>query len=155
MSDCLKQAEPLTWNDIYNALRSKCLNETRLADRIRKKYGHLFISDPCTETESEQDHEIQIRRVIKRDSKKQKGVDHQARVSKERERSSYYEGIETVRSGKHVQEAESEDQEYVVLSRKENKGRRNGGKPAHNKGKQAHDKVRPTRMNTIEKIHKR
>ena len=28
-------------------------------------------------------------------------------------------------------------------------------KPAHNKGKQAHDKVRPKRMNTIEKIHKR
>ena len=46
-------------------------------------------------------------------------------MNKEREISSYYEGIETVRSRKHVQEAESEDQEYAVLSK--NKGRRNGG----------------------------
>ena len=37
-------------------------------------------------------------------------------MSKERERSSEYEGIETVRSKKHVQEVESEDE---ALSRKE------------------------------------
>ena len=54
-------------------------------------------------------------------------------MSKERERSSEYEGIEAVRSKE--QEVYSEDEEDDALSRKElsNKGRRKGEKPTHDK----------------------
>ena len=88
--------------------------------------------------------------------KKSPGGDHRARVSKERERSSEYEGIETVRSMKHVQEVESENEEGSVLSRKEKgkKGKRKGGKPAHDKEKQVHGKERAKRMNKKEKFMK-
>ena len=143
----VKKAEALTWNDIYNALRSKCIDESKLAKEIWAE--HLYIPESSTESESEQEHEIkseEIKRVKKRSPKKQKGGDHRARVSKERERSSEYEGIETVRSKKHVQEVESEDEEDGVLSRKEKKEkvRRKG---AHNQYKEVHDKERPKGMN--------
>ena len=72
----------------------------------------------------ENKHEIKSKDILKTKEyasikKKSPGGDHRARVSKERERSSEYEGIETVRSKKHVQEVESEDEEDSVLSRKE------------------------------------
>ena len=121
----VKKAEPLTWNDIYNALRSKCIDESKLAKEIWAK--NLFIPESSTESESEQEHEIkseEIKRVKKRTPKKQRGSDHRVRVSKERERSSEDEGIETVRSKKHVQEVESENEEDAELSRKEKKGER-------------------------------
>ena len=121
----LNKDKPLTWNDIYSALRSKPVDKRRLAEEIRRKYGHFF--------------EYEIKNVKKSVPKTQKGGDHRARVSKERERSSEYEGIETVRSMKHVQEVESEDE---ALSRKELLGKRKGGKPAHDKEKQVHDKER-------------
>ena len=127
----LNKDKPLTWNEIYSALRSKPVDKRRLAEEIRQKYGHLF------EYEKQE-----IKNVKKSVPKTQKGGDHRARVSKERERSSEYEGIETVRSMKHVQEVESEDE---ALSRKEllsKKGKRKGGKPAHDKEKQVHDKER-------------
>ena len=108
----------------------------------------FFIADPSTESDSEQEHEIkseEIKKVKKSAPKTRKGGDHRARVSKERERSSEYEGIETVRSKKHVQEVESEDEEDSVLSRKKKelskKGKRKGGKPAHNREK-VHGKER-------------
>ena len=143
----VKKAEALTWNDIYNALRSKCIDESKLAKEIWAK--HLFIPESSTESESEQEHEIkseEIKRVKKRSPKKQKGGDHRASVSKERERSSEDEGIETVRSKKHVQEVESEDEEDAVLSRKEKKEkvRRKG---AHYQYKEVHDKERPKGKN--------
>ena len=131
----LNKAEPLIWNEIDSALRSECVDKSRLADKLRQKYGHLFIPESSTESESEQKHGIkseEIERVKKRVPKKQKGGDHRARVSKERERSSEDEGIETVRSKKHVQEVESEDEEDGLLSRKERKESK-GGKPAHDK----------------------
>ena len=140
----VKKAEALTWTDIYNTLRSKCIDESKLAKEIWAK--HLFIPESSTESESEQEHEIkseEIKTVKKRSPKKQKGSDHRATVSKERERSSEYEGIETVRSRKLVQEVESEDEEDAVLSRKE-KVRR---KEAHDKYKQVHDKERPKGKN--------
>ena len=147
----VKKAEPLTWNDIYNALRSKCIDESKLAKEIWAK--HLFIPESSTESESEQEHEIkseEIKRVKMRVPKKQKGSDHRARVSKERERSSEDEGIETVRSRKHV---ESEDEEDGVLSRKEEKEkvRRKG---AHYQYREVHDKERPKGKNKKEKFMK-
>ena len=150
----VKKAEPLTWNGIYNALISQCIDESKLAKEIWAK--HLFIPESSTESESEQEHEIkseEIKRVKKRVPKKQKGGDHRARVSKERERSSEDEGIETVRSKKHVQEVESEDEEDAVLSRKEKteKVRRKG---AHYQYKQVHDKERPKGMNKKERFMK-
>ena len=150
----VKKAEALTWNDIYNALRSQCIDESKLAKEIWTK--HLFIPESSTESESEQEHEIkseEIKRVKKRAPKKQKGGDHRARVSKEQERSSEYEGTETVRSKKHVQEVESEDEEDAVLSRKEKKEkvRRKG---AHDKYKQVHDKERPKGKNKKERFMK-
>ena len=152
----LNKAEPLTWNEIDSALRSECVDKSRLADKLRQKYGHLFIPESSTESESEKEHEIkseEIKRVKKRAPKKQKGSDHRARVSKEPERSSEYEGIETVRSKKHVQEVESEDEEDAVLSRKEKKEkvRRKG---AHYQYKEVHDKERPKGKNKKERFMK-
>ena len=150
----VKKAEALTWNGIYNALRSKCIDESKLAKEIWAK--HLFIPESSTESESEQEHEIkseEIKTVKKRAPKKQKGGDHRARVSKERERSSEDEGIETVTSRKHVQEVESEDEEDGLLSRKEEKEkvRRKG---AHYQYKEVHDKERPKGKNKKEKFMK-
>ena len=146
----LNKAKPLTWNEIYSALRSKTVDKSGLAEEIKQKYGHLFIS---TEREYEEEHEIKSKEILevnKSAPKTQKGDDHRARVSMERERSSEYEGIETVRSKKHVQEVESEDE---ALSRKElsKKGKRKGGKPAHDREKQVHGKQR---MNKKEKFMK-
>ena len=105
----------------------------------------------------ESKHEIKLKDILKPKEyasikKKSPGGDHRARVSKERERSSEYEGIETVRSKKHVQEVESEDEEDSVLSRKEKKdlskkGKRKGGKPANDREKQVHGKERAKGMN--------
>ena len=150
----VKKAEPLTWNDIYNALISECIDESKLAKEIWAK--HLFIPESSTESESEQEHEIkseEIKRVKKKSPKKQKGGDHRARVSKERERSSEYEGIETVRSRKHVQEVESEDEEDGVLSRKEKKEKVKR-KGAHYQYKEVHDKERPKGKNKKESFMK-
>ena len=149
----LNKAKPLTWNEIDSALRSKTVDKSGLAEEIKQKYGHLFIS---TEREYEEEHEIKSKEILevkKCAPKTQKGDDHRARVSKERERSSEYEGIETVRSKKHVQEVESEDE---ALSRKglSKKGKRKGGKPAHDRETQVHGKERAKRMNKKEKFMK-
>ena len=79
-----------------------------------------------------------------------KGDNYGAKV---RERSSEYEGTETVRSKKHVQEVESEDEEDGVLSRKEEKEkvRRKG---AHYQYKEVHDKERPKGKNMKERFMK-
>ena len=44
----LKQITPLTWNDIHTALVSESVCEGKLADEIKKKYGHLFSPDPSS-----------------------------------------------------------------------------------------------------------
>ena len=146
----LNKAEPLTWNEIDSALRSECVDKSRLADKIKKIYGHLFIPECSTESESEQEHEIkseEIKRVKKRAPTKQKGSDHRARV---RERSSEDEGIETVR---FVQEVESDDEEDAVLSRKEEKEKVKR-KGAHYQHKEVHDKERPNGKNKKERFMK-
>ena len=120
----LNKANPLTWNEIYSALRSRSVDKSRLAEEIRRKYGHLFISA------GEEEHEIKSKEILevkKIAPKWRKGDNHGAKV---REKSPEYSGTETVRS---VQEVEREDEEDVVLSRKEKKEkvRRKG---AQNKG---------------------
>ena len=144
----LNKAKPLTWNEIDSALRSECVDKSRLADKLREKYGHLFIPESSTESESEQGHQIKSERVKKRAPKKQRGSYHRARVSEEQERSS--EDEETVRS---VQEVEREDEEDAVLSRKEKKKkvRRKG---AHYQYKEVHDKERPKGKNKKERFMK-
>ena len=84
-------------------------------------------------------HEIKLKDILKPKEyasmkKKSPAGDHRARVSKEGERSSEYEGIDR----KNVQEVESEDEKDVALSRKERKG----GKPAHDREKRVNDKER-------------
>ena len=40
----LKQMPSLTWNDIHTALLSKSVGEGKLAEEIKKEYGHLFLA---------------------------------------------------------------------------------------------------------------
>ena len=68
LSICLKRAKPLTWNDIYNALKSKCVNESKLAEEIRAKY--LLVSDSSDESKSKQEHESEDK-VLSRKEKKE------------------------------------------------------------------------------------
>ena len=44
----LKQIPSLTWNDIHTALVSNSVGEVKLANEIKKKYGHLFSPDPSS-----------------------------------------------------------------------------------------------------------
>ena len=46
LSTRLKQDPPLTWKDIYTALRAGPVGEGKLANDIKKEYGHLFSPDP-------------------------------------------------------------------------------------------------------------
>ena len=111
----LKKSEPLSWNDIDEALREECVGLGSTADNIRKRYPHLL--PPTVSIASEHEREKQVnfeKKAIKRDEKdahhhhhhehtvksedileeEQKGSDRQAMMSKERERSSeYYEGM--------------------------------------------------------------
>ena len=104
----LKKSEPLSWNDIDEALKEECVGLGSTADNIRKRYPHLL---PPTASEHEREKQVNFeKKAIKRDEKdahhhhhehtvksekeEQKGSDHQARMSKEQERSSeYYEGM--------------------------------------------------------------
>ena len=63
----VNKTEPLTWNDIDTALRSEPVGESRIADGIRKKYGHLFSPDPRVECTS--DHE----QTLDKNDKKKEG----------------------------------------------------------------------------------
>ena len=57
----LNKAKPLTWNEIDSALRSKMVDKSGLAEEIRRKYGHLFIS---AEREYDEDHEIKSKEIL-------------------------------------------------------------------------------------------
>ena len=50
----LKQLPPLTWGDIYTALRSESVGEASLANRIKEKYRHQFSPDPSIVVEESQ-----------------------------------------------------------------------------------------------------
>ena len=137
----IRKSEPLTWNDIDAALREECVGLGSTANDIRKRYPHLF-----TPTASEHGHEKQVN-FEKRDVKdahhhhhehtvtsedileeEQKGSDHQARMSKERERSSeYYEGMREGQDAKGKSTESSNKETYHKTRskppRKETEGR--------------------------------
>lgn len=53
----LKMIPPLTWNDVDAALRSDAVGESRLANKIKKKYGHLYSPDRSLQVAtSDQEH---------------------------------------------------------------------------------------------------
>ena len=107
----LRKSEPLTWNDIDAALREECVGLGNTANDIRKRHPHLFTLTVSIATEYEREKQVNFEKnVIKKDAdhhhhehtvksedilkEEQKGSDHQARLNKERERSSeYYEGM--------------------------------------------------------------
>ena len=80
----LRQTPALTWNDIDTALRSKAVNESKLANTIKIEYGHLFGHEQTSESQeggrkgSEKKH---------KPTKKGKyvGEDRPQQVGKERE----------------------------------------------------------------------
>ena len=80
----LWQSPALTWNDIDTALRSKAVNESKLANIIKIEYGHLFSHEQTFKSQedgrtgSEKEH---------KSTKKGKyvGEDRPQQVGKERE----------------------------------------------------------------------
>ena len=55
----LKQLPALTWDDIDKALRSGIVGEVRLADKIKKEYGHQLSPDPSIVVESQGQLELE------------------------------------------------------------------------------------------------
>ena len=126
----LKKSEPLSWNDIDEALREECVGLGSTADNIRKRYPHLL--PPTVSIASEHEREKQVnfeKKAIKRDEKdahhhhhehtvksleeEQKGSDRQARMSKEQERSSeYYEGMRVGQDAKGKSTESSNKETY-------------------------------------------
>ena len=126
----LIKSKPLSWNDIDEALREECVGLGNTADKIRKRYPHLFT--PTVSIASEHEHEKQVNFAIKRVVKdahhhyhehtvksednleeEQKGSDCQAMMSKERERSSdYYEGIRVGQDAKGKSTVSSNKETY-------------------------------------------
>ena len=49
----LRQTPALTWNDIDTALRSKAVNESKLANTIKIEYGHLFGHEQTSESQED------------------------------------------------------------------------------------------------------
>ena len=141
----LRMSEPLTWNDIDAALREECVGLGSTADKIRKRYPLLFTPTVIIASEHEREKQVNFeKKVIKRDVKdahhhhhehtvksleeEQKGSDHQAMMSKERERSSeYYEGIRVGQDAKGKSTESSNKETYHKTRskppRKETEGR--------------------------------
>ena len=70
------QIPPLTWRDIDTALRSDTVGEPLLADRVRRKYGHLYSPDPSFEAslDQEQGRKKSERTKSKKKTKKEKSA---------------------------------------------------------------------------------
>ena len=144
----LRKSEPLTWNDIDAALREECVGLGSTADKIRKRYPLLFTRTVIIASEHEREKQMNFeKKVIKRDVKdahhhhhehtvksedileeEQKGSDHQAMMSKERERSSeYYEGMRVGQDAKGKSTESSNKETYHKTRskppRKETEGR--------------------------------
>ena len=142
----LRMIEPLTWNDIDAALREECVGLGSTADKIRKRYPLLFTPTVIIASEHEREKQVNFeKKVIKRDVKdahhhhhehtvkseyieEQKGSDHQAMMSKERERiSEYYEGMRVGQEAKGKSTESSNKETYHKTRskppRKETEGR--------------------------------
>ena len=116
----VKQIEPLTWNDIDTTLRLDCVGESKTADNIRKKYGHLFGPDPSIKETSGKKHEEQYRK--ERLKKKKKIVntdDHTLHVSNDQEEDSDGEVRGRVRRNKYSEQPEESDENSSATSSEE------------------------------------
>ena len=54
----VKKAKVLTWKDIVEALRSQCVGEGKVADKIQKKYGLAAASEGTTSKEHEKQAQL-------------------------------------------------------------------------------------------------
>ena len=93
----VKKAEPLTWGDIDAALRLECVGESKTANRIRKKYGHLFSPSPSVrgtiDIQHEQETEYQVQGKQKKTRRERKSRrctsgDRSSHIEKQQEESS-------------------------------------------------------------------
>ena len=65
----LRQIPPLTWRDIDTALRSDTVGEPLLADRIRRKYRHLYSPNPSFEASFDQEQGRKMSKITKNKKK--------------------------------------------------------------------------------------
>ena len=61
----LKQIPSLTWRDVDTALRADTVGEAKLANRIRKEYGHLYSPDPSFEASLDKEQGRKMSEIIK------------------------------------------------------------------------------------------
>ena len=119
----VKKTKPLTWNDIYAALRSDSVGEGKVADSIRKKYGHLFSPDPSIGGMSDQEP---IEQYVKEKSERKT----KRRKVKVREGDSHYMNVggRVTKQSKKYSDRPVSDQENVAMSSEDNKEYQRGKK---------------------------
>ena len=120
----IKKEEPLTWNDIDAALRLECVGEIKTANKIRKKYGHLFSPDRDTmhEQHEEQVHEKERKQHEERVHEKER-KQHEERVRK-KERKQHEERVCEKEHEEQIYEKERKQHEEQL--RKKDKKKQSG-----------------------------
>ena len=110
----IKKEEPLTWNDIDAALRLECVGEIKTANKIRKKYGHLFSPDRDTmhEQHEEQVHEKERKQHEERVREKER-KQHEERV-REKERKQHEERVREKERKQHEERVREKEHEERV-----------------------------------------
>ena len=120
----VKKTKPLTWNDIYSALRSDSVGEGKVANSIRKKYGHLFSPDPSIGGMSDQEpiEQLYVKEKSERKTKRRK--------VKVREVDSHYINVggRVTKQSKKYSDRPVSDQENVAMSSEDNKEYQRGKK---------------------------
>ena len=102
----LKKEEPLTWNDVDTALRSKSVNDSKLANTIKLEYGHLFDWEKSAESQ-EDERKGSENPKSKQVSTKGKCPSRHTQMSSQRERDSDEEVSETEKYSKRTEERDS------------------------------------------------
>ena len=102
----LNKEEPLTWNDIDTALRSKSVDESKLANTIKLEYGHLFDWEKSAESQ-EDERKGSEKPKSKQVSTKGKCPSWHTQMSSQRERDSDEEVSETEKYSKRTEERDS------------------------------------------------